>query len=343
MATFTRFSTDDVVITTEKVFTNTWSNNTNILTAAFTASNQNVVTATDTTASGLFYKDVYNADVSAGIGTNEIQYAISYGNKNGSGSKFFTAADVGASATKTIYSQYRSLVYGDETRNFTFNGHEPKGIYVLNVERARYKQALRLGSLNLKLGTTLHLTDDSATSSGSAILTNLGRQYNIVSGSSGVRLGSNLTQVTDSGSYGLFYPDAGIIILNEDTLDTTTANGGVALATAFSSDANDDNISKLAAKITAGQSFILDTQEDISSQFYFVRAKNKEFNYSTNASYIDANGNLNFTSMIDNPVSYITTVGLYNDANELLAVAKMSQPITKDFTKEALIKVKLDY
>ena len=88
---------------------------------------------------------------------------------------------------------------------------------------------------------------------------------------------------------------------------------------------------------------ILDTQEDISSQFYFVRAKNKDFNYSTNASYIDANGNLNFTSMIDNPVSYITTVGLYNDANELLAVAKMSQPITKDFTKEALIKVKLDY
>ena len=47
--------------------------------------------------------------------------------------------------------------------------------------------------------------------------------------------------------------------------------------------------------------------------------------------------------MIDNPKSYITTVGLYNDSNELLAVAKLSQPITKDFTKEALIKVKLDY
>ena len=47
--------------------------------------------------------------------------------------------------------------------------------------------------------------------------------------------------------------------------------------------------------------------------------------------------------MIDAPKSYITTIGLYNDANELLAVAKLSQPITKDFTKEALIKVKLDY
>lgn len=343
MATFTRFSTDDVVITTEKVFTSTWSDNTNALTAVYTASTQNVVAASDRTASGLFYKDVYNNNVSAGVTTSdEIQYAISYGNKVGSGSLPFTAADVGLSATRAIYSQYRSLVYGDETRNFTFNGHEPSGIYVLNVERARYKQALRLGSLNLKLGTTLHLTDDSATSSGSAVLTNLGRQYNIVSGSSGVRLGDNLTQVTNSGSYGLFYPDAGVIILNQDPLDAAIADGGIVLTTGETA-TNDENITKLADKIAAGQSFILDTQEDISSQFYFVRAKNKDFNYSTNASYIDANGNLNFTSMIDNPVSYITTVGLYNDANELLAVAKMSQPITKDFTKEALIKVKLDY
>lgn len=338
MATFTRFSTDDVVITTEKVFTNTFSSN--ILTAVHSSSTQNVA-ATDRTASGLFYKDVY--DAAAASAGSEIQYAISYGNKLGSGSLPFTAADVGLSATRTIYSQYRSLVYGDETRNFTFNGHEPRGIYVLNIERARYKQALRLGSLNLKIGNTLHLTDDSATSSGSAVLTNLGRQYNIVSGSSGVRLGDNLTQVTDSGSYGLFYPDAGVIILNEDTLDATTADGGALLATAESSNTNDENITKLYNAIGTGASFELDTQEDISSQFYFVRAKNKDFNYSTNASYIDANGNLNFTSMIDNPVSYITTVGLYNDANELLAVAKMSQPITKDFTKEALIKVKLDY
>jgi len=344
MATFTRFSTDDVVITTEKVFTSTWSDNTNALTAVYTASTQNVA-ATDRTASGLFYKDVY--DAAAASAGSEIQYAISYGNKLGSGSLPFTAADVGLSATRTIYSQYRSLVYGDETRNFTFNGHEPSGIYVLNIERARYKQALRLGSLNLTLSGSsatgiIKLTDDSATSSGSAVLTNLGRQYNIVSGSDGVRFGDNLTQVTNSGSYGLFYPDAGVIILNQDPLDATVADGGIVLATQETA-TNDENISKLADAINLGKFFEQDTQEDISSQFYFVRAKNKDFNYSTNASYIDANGNLNFTSMIDNPVSYITTVGLYNDANELLAVAKMSQPITKDFTKEALIKVKLDY
>ena len=47
--------------------------------------------------------------------------------------------------------------------------------------------------------------------------------------------------------------------------------------------------------------------------------------------------------MIDNPQTYITTVGLYNDNNDLVAVAKVSQPIAKDFTKEALIRVKLEY
>ena len=64
---------------------------------------------------------------------------------------------------------------------------------------------------------------------------------------------------------------------------------------------------------------------------------------SSNPSFIDTNGNLNFDSMVDNPRTFITTIGLYNDANELLAVAKLSQPVAKDFTNEALIKVKLDY
>ena len=60
-------------------------------------------------------------------------------------------------------------------------------------------------------------------------------------------------------------------------------------------------------------------------------------------SFIDNEGNLLFTSMIDNPQVFITTIGLYNDSNDLVAVAKLSQPIKKDFTKEALIRVKLDY
>ena len=47
--------------------------------------------------------------------------------------------------------------------------------------------------------------------------------------------------------------------------------------------------------------------------------------------------------MIDSPQAYITSVGLYNDNNDLLGIAKLSRPLLKDFTKESLIRVKLDY
>ena len=68
-----------------------------------------------------------------------------------------------------------------------------------------------------------------------------------------------------------------------------------------------------------------------------------EFNFTTNPSFLDDDGNLRYTTMENNPKVYITTVGLYNDTNDLVAVAKLSQPIAKDFSKEALIRVKLDY
>ena len=54
-------------------------------------------------------------------------------------------------------------------------------------------------------------------------------------------------------------------------------------------------------------------------------------------------GEVIYDNFINAPQSYITTVGMYNDVNELVAVAKMSRPLLKDFTKEALIRVKLDF
>ena len=75
----------------------------------------------------------------------------------------------------------------------------------------------------------------------------------------------------------------------------------------------------------------------------FVRVKSQDFNYTTNPSIISGSGELYFPTLINNPQTYVTTVGLYNPNNELLAVAKMSKPLVKDFTKEALIRVKLNW
>jgi hypothetical protein len=83
--------------------------------------------------------------------------------------------------------------------------------------------------------------------------------------------------------------------------------------------------------------------ERVKATYYFVRARNAEFNYSNNKSFTTGSGELLYSTFADNPQVYITTVGLYNTSLELLAVAKLSQPILKNFTREALIKVKLNY
>ena len=343
MANLVRFQDRDIVNDVSRVTTSTWSDNTNNLTAAFTSSTQ--AKFGTATSSGAHYIEVFDKHPGTDT-TATTQYAIAYGHKKGSGSLDFTndVGSFGKSPSSNIYSQYRQLVFGDETSDFNFNGFTPDDIYVINVERARFKHNLKPGTLDLRLSgssdmAVLHLTDDSVTLTGSSTSTNAGRQFNIVSGSLGTMLGSNLTQVTDSGSYGFFYPDSGFIILNPAALKHNV--DGLSPVTTANNDAQ--NHLKLWSHISASNTFIIDSQEKVSSQFYFTRATNTEFNYTTNPSFIDSVGNLNFTSMIDNPTTFITTVGLYNDSGDLVAVAKLSQPVAKDFTKEALIRVKLDY
>jgi len=349
---FVRFANTDIVNDTARITTSTWTNNTNELIAIHTSSTQAVVGSP--TSSGAHYIEVY--DKATSDSTAEVQYSVAYGHRGGSGSKNFTNAEgsYGLSPTRNVYSQYRQLVFGTETQNFNFTDFTPDDIFVINVNRSRYKHNLKPGSLNLKLGSgslfEINLTDDSITATGSSTITNAGRQFNIVSGSNGIRSGSNNVAVVNSGSYGFFYPDSGFIVLNPEAVNHHFPKSGVngqtylqGLGTVKASNTQEDNHVALLNAISGGGSFILDSEERVSSTYYFARARNFEFNYTTNPSFTDDNGNVLINSMIDNPTSYITTVGMYNEEGDLLAVAKLSQPVTKDFTKEALIRVKLDY
>ena len=96
--------------------------------------------------------------------------------------------------------------------------------------------------------------------------------------------------------------------------------------------------------IEGGGKFQARREERISSTHYFCRAGNKEFNFSNNPTFFTGStGEFTQPTYFKDPKSYITTVGLYNDSNELLAVAKLSKPVLKSFSREALIKVKLDF
>jgi hypothetical protein len=189
-----------------------------------------------------------------------------------------------------------------------------------------------------------------------------GRVFKIVSGS--LNLGTeneatvkNTVDATVDEGYGLFYPDRGIIVLNPKAIGQTVGNiptqniytkDGVytisgSLSGSLLQTTEQFNHLRLLTAIKGGGDFEARRTENISTQHFFVRATNREFNYSNNPTYVNTDGTFVESTFNTDPQTYITTVGLLNDANELIAVAKTSQPIVKSFDKEVLIKVKLSF
>ena len=82
---------------------------------------------------------------------------------------------------------------------------------------------------------------------------------------------------------------------------------------------------------------------ELNSTIYFCRASHNEFNYSSNPTYLSSSQIRVKDSSLDEPVSYMTTVGLYSANNELLAVAKVSEPLKKTPDTELTLRVRLDY
>jgi hypothetical protein len=345
----------DFLVSADSITAPCWTNYSNPILSLYTSSVQVAGT------SGNYYLNVYNANPSTDSSA-EIQFNISYGNTNGSGSLLYDAGINGLSPSRTVYGQFRNLIYGDENTSFSFSTitPTPNDFYAITVDRARFKESLFPGTLALTLYSAsrqIVLTDDSLTTT-TVSYCDAGRVYNIISGSNGVATSNNAlgainTGMTVSGSYGLFLPDIGTIILNAAALDLPHASGGIALGTLRTSNTNVANPVRLFTTgsgtrgLTTGSitsSFSLNSNETITSDFVFCRARNAEFNYTENPSFISGStGAVLYDLFINSPTTYITTVGMYNDSNELLAVAKLSKPLKKDFTKEALIRVKLDF
>ena len=336
---FKRLDPEDFLVSSDSITSTMWSTGVPTLATFFTSSVQVGSSA------GNFYYSVYQTGST--LSNAEVQFDIAYADSLGSGSALYNNAVPGVSPTKTIYGQYRSLILEDENSNFIFgkgnNIHTTNNFWVINIERARYKQSIFPGSLNLKLSgsgiQSLFLTDDSLDNPVSQFLGST-RVYQLISGSNGTA-GTSATSgyVAGSGSYGLVFPDLGTILINPAAVSQS-----INLSPSRSNNSDGLNNTKLFTAISGGASFTLNSQETLTSDYVFVRARNSEFNYSENPSFIaGSTGEVIYDNFINAPQVYLTTIGMYNDSNELVAVAKMSRPLLKDFTKEALVRVKLDF
>jgi len=348
---FTRLDASDFVISADSVTAPAWSNNLTTLSSFSTASGDQIGQI-----SGSYFVDVYNA--APNLATSAVQFSIAYGNINGSGSAPLNVLVPGTSPTRITFGQYRNLIYGDAESpvNFGALNSDANSLIAIQVDRNRYKESLFPGTFNLILsGSTannrIRLTDNSNQSTTITYVEG-GRLFDIISGSNGLATtataptGAPAKGYTASGSYGFYLPDIGLIVLNTEALKLTTSDGGIGLSISEDTTVADmrANNEALFQMINRGSNFALNSQETISSDYIFVRVKSADYNYTTNPSIISGStGELIYSNFINSPQTFPTSIGMYNDNNELLAVAKMSKPLIKDFTKEALIRVKLDW
>jgi hypothetical protein len=350
---YTKFdSANDIVSNqTEVVTGGLWSDNVASLTTFFTASNA-------TTSQRRYYIDVLQADPA--LDTAAVQYSLAWGHALGSGSD--SQGQLNDSPSKAVYSQYRQLLLNPTDTRFTTAGSGSTDyIYVVNFKRNRLKERLDAGNFELPLAniTSRAANATGSVSAGSTVITLIddssiapatnvgaGKVYNIVSGS----IATGVHNPSAPTYYGLAYPDYGTLVLDGKMLDQRL---GFATATGSSVEANNHFVLHHSISASALQTnpvtsdpygFQARSSEKITSTHYFVRIKNAEYNFSNNPSYVTGSvGQISQTSFIGDPKTYITTVGLYNDRQELLAVAKLSQPLLKSFQREALIRVKLDF
>lgn len=318
---------EDWVETVNRDVTSTsWSNRLDGMGRYFTSSAQ---TNTD------YFISVYDGVVTSSFATS--QFDVAYGNAYGYGGLHISRGST-ASPTKVVYSQLQMLCYGNTSQSFYFDsGSGATSIYSVALNRNQFGEQIDVGNLQLTLSDIATpaivrtLIDDSGdTDDYYSAMDKTKSVYRIVSGSlsDGVYQG-------DTSTWGHIYPQLGLLVLDGHKLDASCS-----FSTNTSENVNGNNAFKLFQSISASatpvgsrtNTYLFESRQsrDENIQTYFVRAKKHEYNYSNNPTWVS--GSRNMPLHLDfrtTPTTYITSIGMYNDRGELLAVAKVPQAVKK--------------
>jgi len=250
-----------------------------------------------------------------------------------------------------MYNQFSQVLLGytsslNAIRDFELDltldqsGSRMKEALFVNFSRLLYKDEIKKGTFSIVLGTgswaspftyTKTLTDASASSTGGTTNTQ-GGDYGIL-------------YSTDNVGRGAIFYQAGIAILSTSSFDLMSDfNSGTGYNYSVSQSLGTASISGSCDALRHRiQNISFNNTTEINSAIYFCRIPHNKYNYSSNPTYLSASQIVVKNIASDTPVSYITTVGLYSPNNELLAMAKLSEPLRKDPNNEITLRVRLDY
>jgi hypothetical protein len=256
-----------------------------------------------------------------------------------------------------MYNQMAQLLLGyhsngsveifESDEDFSNDDNQMIDTYIISLSRLLTKDQIKKGTFSLTLGTgswsnamvaPVILTDSDAAVDGSGTKNTVGGQYGVLKTSGNI-------------SHGIVFYQAGIIVLSSSAFSGVPDfnSGSVASGSGYSalSVENSLRLTSMSGNCDALRHRIKDitfnNTTEINSTIYFCRLPVNKFNYSTNPTYVSGSKIVLKSVATDMPISYVTTVGLYNAANELLATAKLSEPLRKDPTNELTLRVRLDY
>lgn len=285
------------------------------------------------------YLDLYSADPISNT-THTPEFSIAYGDYFGSGSNQYSGhSDDAITRSKIVYSQFANTILGNTAEKFTLSESVISDRFLaIAFNSGKYKERINPGNIELHLSdgvNVLKLIDDYQNDTDGFQTNNL-TTYKIVSGT-----GELIYEPTDPKEYGRMYPDIGVILLDTVALTSHLTSWDI-----YVGSADGNNVEMFYDVIQSGSYFKARSEEQVKSAFYFCHARSTEFNFSNNSTFSTGStggGQLRHSEMQNDPRVYITTIGLYNEDNELIAVAKTSRPIQKNFTRTAEFRVKLDY
>ena len=242
-----------------------------------------------------------------------------------------------------------------------------KEVMVVSFSRLITKDQIKKGTFSLELGIgpwgnrhseTVTLQDVSASTNGDGTVNTMGGDYGVLFATNAGVASTGSTDATNNGAYGVVFYQAGIAVITSSVFDLSNSSGfgqfASGAATAFTTSIGP--ALGCAASIATGSisssadalreritNLTFNNSTEINSTIYFCRLPVNKFNYSANPTYVSQSKIQVKSVASDEPVAYATTVGLYNARNELLAVAKLSEPLKKTPQNELTIRVRLDY
>jgi len=257
----------------------------------------------------------------------------------------------------------------DEDGNIAAGGTKLKECIFINFARLLTKDEIKKGSFTIKVGTGSYANPFWDSTQQSVItISDSGKEndyrvnspageYAILSATAGYGEGWPIAPAC-----GLIYYQAGIVVLSSSVFQSGSriAPGGIGNGDDGATGGGDAPFMPNGFEVSASLSGSLissscnyfrnrifdisfNNTTELNSTIHFCRVNHNDFNYSANPTYLSASQIIVKNNPLDSPISYMTTIGLYSSDNELLAVAKLSEPLKKDPTNEMTIRVRLDY